>query len=325
MTSDEEMKLVPGQENFQENMAVDRLVSFGSVASGSNSSLEVQESSYTTYTKTNLFRELMCCTCAFLFGLYSPTSFFRPILGVNMRPIPYQILKSGDVVLQLGLNNPLVENVTVPSRLLLNTSITLPLIVMVIITQLAPHPQCVKSFDTHSCACVLLLTIGLSEFTTQMVKMYVGRLRPNFYDLCKFNSENLECTASDSHIMESRSSFPSGHSSLSAAGMGVLVWFLLGRANLGQNMNGKKKNRNPKLSAMVALLPLAWSLFVASSRLVDNWHHPSDIVAGLCLGLFFPSLVYHLFYPSVISSQAGVPLNYLASVAHSGSGEKDSL
>jgi len=122
--------------------------------------------------------------------------------------------------------------------------------------------------------------------------------------------------------------------------MSVLVWFLLGRANIGFERyvgkntrgngsgsyigGGRSKKCNSKLAAVVALSPLAWSTFVACSRLVDNWHHPSDIVAGMCLGLFFPVLAYHLWYPSVISQQAGVPLAYLASPSISPcSSEKD--
>jgi membrane-associated phospholipid phosphatase len=335
MTSKETMNLVPSHENFEiEKKGNDRFtnqtaISLGSVTtnSSSNPSLEAQESS--AYLQTNLFREFIACASFFLFGMYSPLSFFRPIIGINMRPIPYQILKSGDVVLNLGLNNALVTDVTVPSTLLLNTSITLPLIFMVVISQLVPHSNCHNKFyDTHACACVLFLTIGLSEFTTQMVKMYVGRLRPNFYELCGFDAATLQCAASESHIMESRSSFPSGHSSLSAAGMGVLVWFALGRANIGigsLSMNGRKRIRNPTVSALFALLPMGWALFVASSRLVDNWHHPSDIVAGLCIGIVCPTFVYHLYYPSVLSAQAGVPLNYIASVSESASCEKNSL
>ena len=289
----------------------------------SSNSMEIvsdSENKDTSYFKTKLSRELLLCICAFYFGLYSP-KIFRSIFGMNIRPIPYQVLTSGDVVLDLGLNHPLIDDVTVPSKLLLQMSITFPLLFLILVTQISP--RCAKKyFDTHSSVCVLLLSIGMSEFTTQMAKMYVGRLRPNFYALCEFDIQKLECTASEEHIMESRSSFPSGHSSLSFTGMGVLVWFLLGRSSTGFGPFGERKRRlrkfgNPKVSAVLALLPLCWATFVACSRLVDNWHHPSDIVAGTCIGVFFPSLVYHLYYPSFISNEAGLPLSYLNSACAS--------
>ncbi len=325
-SSDQKQLIIPDHVLLdvmsQEKLTVDR----ASYGSASNSLPESQDQPPYIDSKSILLRELIYCLGAFCFGVYSPVSFFRPIFGVNMRPIPYQVLNSGDVVLDLGLKHELVEDVTIPSNLLLHSSITFPLAAIVIISNLSPHPLCrTKYVDTHSAVCALLLTIGLSEFITQMIKMYVGRLRPNFYELCGFDPTTLQCTASEEIIMESRSSFPSGHSSLSAAGMGILVWFLLGRASIGLASLSSGKNvknssrggsscRNPKISAFLAILPLSWPLFVASSRLVDNWHHPSDIVAGLCLGFFVPSFFYHLYYPSVISSQAGVPLKYLASV-----------
>jgi len=286
--------------------------------SSAESSLSDSNTQVQPYFKTKLPRELFVCIIIFVFGVYSPTSFWRPLFGISMRPIPYQVLKSGDVVLDLELNNPYVLNadVAVSSRLLKHTSITLPLALLIIITQLAPRST-VKYFDTHSAVCVLLLSIGLCEFTTQIAKMYVGRLRPNFYQICGFNPDTLACTASEHYIMESRSSFPSGHSSLSTAGMSVLVWFFLGRAGIGlgalksKNAIGRQSGKI-KVAAVLSLTPLAWSTFVACSRLVDFWHHPSDIIAGICLGLFFPVVTYHMWYPTVVSSQAGVPLSCLA-------------
>ena len=48
---------------------------------------------------------------------------------------------------------------------------------------------------------------------------------------------------------------------------------------------------------------------VASSRIVDNWHHPSDVVAGTMLGVAGAAIAYHLFYNPVSSSRAGIPLS----------------
>jgi membrane-associated phospholipid phosphatase len=282
--------------------------------SSTESNLSDSNTQIQPYFKTSLPRELLICIVSCYFGVYSPTSFWRPMLGIYMTPIPYQVLKSGDVVLDLELNNEYIKDVTIGSNLLKQTSFTLPLIILIIFTQLAP--QCpVKYFDTHAAVCVLLLSIGLCEFTTQMAKMYVGRLRPNFYQFCGFDPATLTCTASEHDIMESRSSFPSGHSSLSTAGMSVLVLFFLGRAGIGSFKSKNAKGRTfgkRRVAAVLSLTPLAWSTFVACSRLVDHWHHPSDIIAGICLGLFFPSVIYHLWYPTVVSSQAGVPLSCVA-------------
>lgn len=222
--------------------------------------------------------------------------------GYHHRPIPYQVLSSsGDVVLDLGLNHALVTNVTIPSELLIHTSITLPLIILFLISQLRPIMPEFKLHDTISTLCVLFTATGMSEFITQLIKAYVGRLRPNFYNLCEFDTQLLQCTADAHHIKEACSSFPSGHSSLSFSGMGVLVFFFLGRQRI---CDGGKS-----VLPLICFLPWAYSSFVASSRLVDNWHHPSDILAGTMLGIFCSTVSYHLWYPSVLSPNSSMPLS----------------
>ncbi len=286
--------------------------SFSSYDANRTETVQVQP-----YWKTYLPKELLCCIILCIFGVYSPAKLWRPMFGIHMRPIPYQKLSSGDVILDLALSNEYKSNdqVWCSSMLLKQTSFTLPLIIMVIVTQITPKAR-VKYHDTHAAACVLLTSIGACEFSTQMAKMFVGRLRPNFYQFCGFNAETLTCTGSEHDIIESRSSFPSGHSSLCTCGMFVLVLFFLGRAKIGSSAIPTKNGKNSlfmnrKIAAIVSITPLAWSTFVACSRLYDNWHHPSDIVAGCFMGLFFPAVAYHIWYPSVVSSQAGIPLESL--------------
>jgi len=225
--------------------------------------------------------------------------------GYHHRPIPYQVLSSsGDVVLDLGLNHVLVEKSTVPSRFNFHTSVTLVLIILCLISQLRPIIPEFKRHDTISTLCVLFTATGMSEFITGLIKAYVGRLRPNFYNLCKFDIELLQCTADPWVIKTAYSSFPSNHSSLAFTGMGVLVFFFLGRQRI-YDAGGRS------VLPLICFLPWAYSSFVASSRLVDNWHHPSDILAGTLLGIFCSTVSYHLWYPSVLSPNSSVPLTVI--------------
>eukprot|EP00551_Chaetoceros_affinis_P004916 CAMPEP_0203668686 /NCGR_PEP_ID=MMETSP0090-20130426/5251_1 /ASSEMBLY_ACC=CAM_ASM_001088 /TAXON_ID=426623 /ORGANISM="Chaetoceros affinis, Strain CCMP159" /LENGTH=350 /DNA_ID=CAMNT_0050533187 /DNA_START=213 /DNA_END=1265 /DNA_ORIENTATION=- len=272
----------------------------------------------TTYLSTKLPMELAFCVIVYIVGVYMPSIVIKPFL-MNFRPIPYQQLpNSNDVVLDFALNNPLVEDVTFPSGLLIHTCITIPLILLILVTAvIAPAPQLKPKYhDVHSAVCVLLMTIGMSEFLTQVLKYYVGRLRPNFYALCGFDISTLSCLNSIEMETEGRSSFPSGHSSLSFSAMGVLAYFFLGRVGIAAACNSgnqmEKNTLRKKLHAYFALSPLLYSTFCASSRLVDNWHHPGDVVAGTCLGLFCSTVGYHLFYSPVTSAKhAGTPLSYL--------------
>jgi membrane-associated phospholipid phosphatase len=45
--------------------------------------------------------------------------------------------------------------------------------------------------------------------------------------------------------------------------------------------------------------PYSWCIFVGVSRLADNWHHPSDVLAGLILGWTSATVAYHLWFPPV--------------------------
>jgi len=256
------------------------------------------------YWQSHFPRELIFCLTLSLFGWYSPKILFLPFMGgVTERPIPYQLLKSGELVLDSSLNNELVTDETIDSSLLLHSCVTLPLAILILFSfygsSLAP-----KVHVIHASFCMGIVAIGSSEFLAQIFKFYVGRLRPNFYALCNFDKEKMQCQANGDRIMEGRMSFPSGHSSLSFCGMGILVWFFLGNVcRLG--------NTRKKIYSSLSMCPWIYSCIVATSRLVDNWHHPSDIIAGSILGIFCSTFSYHLWYPSIFSNHAGIPLSFL--------------
>jgi len=58
---------------------------------------------------------------------------------------------------------------------------------------------------------------------------------------------------------------------------------------------------------LASVLPWGWALFVGASRIVDQWHHPSDVLAGLLLGGLTSTVAYHAWYPPAWSPDAGVP------------------
>lgn len=148
--------------------------------------------------------------------------------------------------------------------------------------------------NIHAGTCTILTAIGISEFVTQVFKFYVGRLRPNFYSMCGFDKQTLQCTNGDEMEMESRMSFPSGHSSLSYCGMMTVVLFLIARAGLGR-VERQSSLGKFKVSVVSSFVPLLFSFWCATSRLVDHWHHPSDIIAGSIVGTVSASIAYHLW------------------------------
>jgi diacylglycerol diphosphate phosphatase / phosphatidate phosphatase len=162
----------------------------------------------------------------------------------------------------------------------------------------------------------LLMTLGLSEGLTQTIKMVVHRKRPNFYALCGFDptATTPTCRASANAIREAQWSFPSGHSSLSACSAVFLMWYLVSKVMTVPQQPQQRRlwwwtvSRKRMVGALIVAVGIGWTMVVGISRLVDHWHHPSDVLAGWCLGSLVATTVFHLYYYPLWHSQVGLPL-----------------
>lgn len=158
--------------------------------------------------------------------------------------------------------------------------------------------------------CAWATAIGTSEGLTQILKLYVQRRRPNFIALCEFTytfGKGGHCTADDMDILEANLSFPSGHSSLAACGMTFLTLAVLSQL-LSNNCTLLLPRPVRRWScALVALGAFCYTLFVGTSRIVDNWHHPSDVLAGWLLGSLSSVGTFQFWFPPIWHSSAGVP------------------
>jgi len=278
------------------------------------SPVEVLSSIYNDFT-FSLARDVLLSVVFFIFGVHGPKKFILPLMGgLTMRPIPYQVTAAGDVLLDLTLANDIIpkSDVTFPSEKLWFISLWLPISTVVIIGTIFPLilstlPNNNPLLNAQAGACTILVAIGISELVTQTFKFYVGRLRPNFYAMCGFDKETLECKNGEEMEMEARMSFPSGHSSLSFCGLVCVVLFFLGRVGLERNKSVVASGRG-KILTVLSFTPLLLSFWCATSRLVDNWHHPSDIIVGSILGSVSACIAYHIWFPHILSNYAGIPL-----------------
>lgn len=137
----------------------------------------------------------------------------------------------------------------------------------------------------------LLLTFD----ATEVGKYTIGRLRPHFVSVCQpvlsdgttcndaINQhryiENYYCLGSGytiEDVRQARLSFPSGHSSLSFY---TLVYVAL---YLQKRMHWSRSDLTRHF-IQFSLIMLAW--FTALSRVMDNWHHWSDVLVGSLLGV----------------------------------------
>jgi len=114
-------------------------------------------------------------------------------------------------------------------------------------------------------------------------------------------STSAICTQTDEFIMrDGFRSFPSGHSSLSFAGLGFLSLYLAGKLHLFDRRGHTGK-------AWLSLTPLAGAALVAISRSMDYRHHWHDILVGSVLGLTLAYFSYRQYFPSLSSEVSHRP------------------
>ena len=234
--------------------------------------------------------ELVFCFFIFAFGKLLP-------LLWNLwyhweSPVPYQTTANGDILLELDLSYELLRKETIPDWLAAVLCVIIPLLLYSIIGfYWGPDG------DVHASLCFFFVTVGLTWLLTDTIKTYAGQLRPNFYDMCEFNKDTLECETDSKHLLqESRRSFPSGHSSLAFGSMMTLSLYFLGKVGIQRNMYSQVPSFRSKILYLLSSLPLLLAFFIATSRIHDFWHHPADVVGGALIGVACALFSHGMWY-----------------------------
>ncbi|CEL52320.1 Diacylglycerol pyrophosphate phosphatase 1 OS=Saccharomyces cerevisiae (strain ATCC 204508 / S288c) GN=DPP1 PE=1 SV=1 [Rhizoctonia solani AG-1 IB] len=190
----------------------------------------------------------------------------------------------------------------VPPWLLYIVALIAPAVIMPIVNLLT-----VRSWwDWHNSWLGLLLGLGTTGSLTQVVKVTVGRPRPDLLDRCQpragvqdrpvYGLVTADICTTDNHerLKDGFRSFFSGHSSLTFAGLGFLSFYLAGKMHLFDERGHTGK-------AWIALAPLTGALLVAISRTMDYRHHWQDVLIGSIVGLVLSYFSYRQYYPSLAS------------------------
>ncbi|KAJ9471116.1 putative lipid phosphate phosphatase 3 [Diplonema papillatum] len=146
--------------------------------------------------------------------------------------------------------------------------------------------------DLHHALLTILLAVTLAMLVTASLKNSVGRLRPDFVDRLRLElgysndtpaaaAVDLACKSENHVVIEGRRSLPSGHASMMFAGWTALGLFAAAR--LRASYGGR-----PPLHVLAALLVLTefFPALVAASRVIDDRHHFTDVIAGSGIGIF---------------------------------------
>nr|XP_053633149.1 LOW QUALITY PROTEIN: phospholipid phosphatase 5-like [Cherax quadricarinatus] len=177
----------------------------------------------------------------------------------------------------------------------------------------------VKRDRTELCQGLLALSLalGLNGVITNIIKLIVGRPRPDFFYRCfPEGREDLDdvtdiasaCTGEAVAIQEGRKGFSGGHSSFSFCSLGFLSLWIFGKLSVFS----RKRGQGWRL--VVGMAPLILAMMVALSRTSDYHHHWQDVVVGSLLGLFISYLCYRQYYPRLTSPYCHLPYLMVSTV-----------
>jgi len=195
----------------------------------------------------------------------------------------------------------------IPNFALYMIAVVSPLVIMTLVNVVT-----VRSWwDFHNATLGAILGLSLTGAVTQVVKLTVGRPRPDILDRCQPPaglsdppyqlSNSTICTQTNVAIMQDGfRSFPSGHSSLSFAGLGFLAFYLVGKLQLFDNKGYAGKT-------WISLVPFLAAALVAISRTMDYRHHWQDVLVGAILGAVLAYFSYRQYYPSLASKNSHHP------------------
>lgn len=171
--------------------------------------------------------------------------------------------------------------------------------------------------DFRAASWTWTLILGLNGLATSLLKISVGRPRPDYFYRCfpdgvmqlNHNGSGVDnmlelfnCTGNMRDINEGRKSFPSGHSSFAFAGFGFITYYVGAKLH---TFNHRGRGETWRLCVSVA--PLVVAALVAVSRTCDYHHHWEDVACGSVIGLFVSYYIYRQYYPSIFSAHCHRP------------------
>ncbi|KAJ5667692.1 uncharacterized protein N7477_006262 [Penicillium maclennaniae] len=182
----------------------------------------------------------------------------------------------------------------------------------------------------------LALALAAAWTSTQGLKTLVGKPRPDLLAICNPDvsdiashvvsglGESLQGAAvlvdwticrdqSDLVRVDGFSSFPSGHSSFSFAGLGYLTLWLSSKFSVafpylpqypveGRDFSDERASVRtrgaapPVLLMILAFVPTATACFIAASRWMNYRHHGFDVLFGSAIGIFFAYIGFRMYH-----------------------------
>ncbi|KAK9768036.1 hypothetical protein K7432_001623 [Basidiobolus ranarum] len=206
------------------------------------------------------------------------------------------------------ISYPFALHGTVPNWQLFVFSFLVPLVVLAGIALFIRR----SPYDCHCAWLGLSFSMSLTLMVTHILKTTVGRLRPDFIARCIPNVDQDPalglvgseiCQQTNSKILlDGMKSFPSGHTSLSFAGLTFLSLYLAGKLHLFDE-------RGHTYKSFVCISPMIGAALIGVSRICDYRHHWQDVLIGGLIGIITAYFSYRQYYPHLASPKCDKPFS----------------
>lgn len=153
----------------------------------------------------------------------------------------------------------------------------------------------------------LALSVAAAFTITGALKNAIGKPRPDLMSRCEADPVKIAavravnytlatidiCTQKDDYILQDGfKSFPSGHSSVSFAGLFYLSIYLAGKLHV---MDAKGE----VWRTFLVMVPALGAALITGTRIMDARHHPFDVLSGATLGIAVAWVSYRQYFPPV--------------------------
>ncbi|EON62527.1 hypothetical protein W97_01750 [Coniosporium apollinis CBS 100218] len=151
----------------------------------------------------------------------------------------------------------------------------------------------------------LALSVGAAFTITGALKNAIGKPRPDLISRCNprpgaldpvpfgLSNYTICLTPLDTYAMKDGfRSFPSGHSSVSFAGLFYLSIYLAAKLHV-------LDSKGEVWKTFIILVPTLAAALISGTRIMDARHHPFDVLSGAALGMLVAWGSYRQYFPPV--------------------------